>query len=351
MNPYNHFADHQFWRRSVSSVETHEFDPVVVPRFRFTPETRVATAGSCFAQHIARALVDRGCNYLVCEAGEHLSEAERQRRNYGAFSARYGNIYTTMQLNQLFDEAYCARQPLDRAWQRPDGRWIDPFRQQVESDGFADAAAVTADRVLHLEAVRQTLEHCEVFVFTLGLTECWYALRDGSVFSAAPGVIAHHFDPQQHAFANLDVTTCHAQLSAFLGKLRVVNPAVRVLLTVSPVPLVATAEQDRSVVLATAYSKSVLRVVAEMAWREHDWIDYFPSYEIITGSQAHGRYFADDAREVNRLGVAHAMRCFFDNYLDSGLRDAPVLPPLAPVDAPVSQIMCDEEALDAREAL
>lgn len=348
-NPYSNQPDHRFWRRSVAGIEAHLFDPVVEPRFAISRDMRIATAGSCFAQHIARALAEAGCNYLVSEAGEHLPEAERVRRGYGVFSARYGNIYTPLHLHQLFDEAHGARQPDDRAWLRGDGRWVDPLRQQVDPDGFEDSAAVIADRALHLAAVRRMFAECDLFVFTLGLTECWLSRTDGSAYSSAPGVIAHAFDPEQHAFANLDVARCHDELAQFLGKLRAVNPQVRVLLTVSPVPLMATAE-ERSVAVATAYSKAVLRVVADMAWRAHDWVDYFPSYEIITGSQAHGRYFEDDAREVNRRGVAHAMRCFLARYLE-GAPAFPAANPALPAESFVPQVVCDEEALDAREAM
>lgn len=348
-NPYSSLPDHRFWRRSVAKIEAHLFDPVVEPRFAVSPDMRIATAGSCFAQHIARALVDADFNYYVAEAGEQFSPAERAQRGYGVFSARYGNIYTTLQLNQLFDEAHGVRNPEDRAWQRRDGRWVDPFRQQVDSIGFGDGNAVIVDRELHLAAVRRMFTECDVFIFTLGLTECWLSRADGSAYSSAPGVIAHAFDPERHAFANLDVARCYDELWQFLGKLRAVNPEVRVLLTVSPVPLMATAEA-RSVAVATAYSKAVLRVVADMAWRAHDWVDYFPSFEIITGSQAHGRYFEEDAREVNRRGVAHAMRCFVTHYLE-GACAFPVAPHPFSAENFVSQVICDDEALDAREAM
>jgi len=347
-NPYSKLADHSYWRRSVSDIEAHRFDPVVKPRFKIEPDTKVATAGSCFAQHISRGLAKSGCKYFVTEVGEHLSVEDRNRNNYGLFSARYGNIYTSVQLGQLFDEAFGARKPLDRAWQRPDGRWVDPLRQQVEPAGFDNPEAVAADRARHLSAVRKMFNECDLFVFTLGLTECWRSRVDQSVFSTAPGVVASAFDPDQHIFENLDVATNHAHLSAFLQNLHALNPTAKVLLTVSPVPLIATAE-DRSVVVATSYSKAVLRVVADMAWREFDWVDYFPSYELITGSQAWGRYFEDDARLVNNLGVAHAMRCFLSNYLATDGDTARAAQP--GTDSEVSRVICDEDALDSRESM
>lgn len=340
-NPYQGLPDHQFWRRSVSGVEHHLLDPVVTPRFKIDREERVATAGSCFAQHISRRLSQIGFNYFVTEAGEGLSEAERRDRNYGTFSARYGNLYTTAQLLQLFQEAFGRRQPHDRVLQKPDGRYVDIFRQQIDPDGFAGPAEVAAERARHLDAVRKMFLECDVFVFTLGLTEGWRSRKDGSVVPIVPGVVGGAFDPAEYEFKNFTVDEVRDDLAAFLSALKAVNPGVKVLLTVSPVPLIATYE-NRHVLVSTTYSKAVLRVVAEQVTQGRDWVDYFPSYEIITGSYAGGLYYEADHREVNHLGVAHAMRCFVNNYVDKGERRATVA---APDMEGKSSVICDEEVL------
>jgi hypothetical protein len=91
----------------------------------------------------------------------------------------------------------------------------------------------------------------------------------------------------------------------------------RFILTVSPVPLVATME-DRSVLVSTTYSKSVLRVAAEEVAAAQGGVAYFPSYEVITGNHASGRYFAEDLRDVTEAGVAHVMRLFMRHYVAGG---------------------------------
>ncbi|MBY8823046.1 GSCFA domain-containing protein [Sphingomonas colocasiae] len=345
-SPYKGLPAHQFWRRSISTVEPHRIDPVTQTRFKIGRNAQVGTAGSCFAQHISRRIMASGFNYLVTETGEGFDEQARVANNYGVFSARYGNIYTTVQLLQLFEEAFGERVPLDRAWIRPDGRFIDPYRQQVEPPGFADEDAVLADRSRHLAAVRRLFEDTDIFVFTLGLTEAWRSRRDGSVFSAAPGVVGGAFDDTEHEFVNFDVAQTYDALSRFLEKLHVINPGVKVLLTVSPIPLIATYE-PRSVLVSTTYSKSVLRVAAEMAIREFDWVDYFPSYEIITGSFSGGLYYQPDWREVNALGVSHAMRCFMNNYIEGRGSTATDIAPEAVRSASASDIVCDEEIMDS----
>jgi hypothetical protein len=343
-NPYKDLPPHHFWRRAVAGVERFRFDPVVAPRFQISREARVATGGSCFAQHISNRLSKIGFNYYVAEPGGHLETDQRKPQGYGVFSCRYGNIYTSRQLLQLFQECFEGRRPAEDVWQRADGRHVDALRPQVAPDGYATAEAVRADRLIHLAAVRRMFEQCDVFVFTLGLTETWRSRSDGTVYPLAPGVSGGHFDPALHEFVNLDVHDVLADLNAFLDGLKRVNPSVRMLLTVSPVPLIATYE-DRNVLVATAYSKSVLRVAADMMVRAYDWIDYFPSYEIITGNYANSLYFDDDYRGIRDLGVDHVMRCFLRHY--AGQSDNASQPAALAVSAiDNSDIVCDEEAID-----
>lgn len=345
MNPYANLPDHHFWRRSVSNVDRQDFDPVTATRFTIDRNARIATAGSCFAQHISRKLDEAGFNYLVTESGADLPAAERAAGQYGVFSARYGNIYTTRQLRQVFDAAFGHWTPAEPAWVRPDGRFVDPFRPQVEPEGFDSPAAVAAAREAHLRCVRAMFEQADVFVFTLGLTEAWFSKVDGAVFPLAPGVVAGPFDGERHGFVNFGVAEVEADLRHVLAGLKAVNPGVKVLLTVSPVPLIATYE-DRNVLVATTYSKSVLRVAAEAVMRDTPWVDYFPSYEIVTGSFNFGAYYGEDAREVNAMGVAHAMRAFLHNYVPDRAPSRPAVPPVAqPARHSPAGVICDEEAI------
>jgi hypothetical protein len=347
-NPYADLSPAHFWRRAVSTVERHLLDPVVAARFTIGRQDKVATAGSCFAQHIARKLQAAGFNYFIAERLRGATPEQARARGYGVFSARFGNLYTVRQLLQLFQRAHGDWMPAEDHWIRPDGHYADPYRPNVEEGGFTTLDALHADRASHLAAVREMFGQANVFVFTLGLTEGWRSRQDGAVFPLAPGVTAGGYDPGRHEFVNFDVAETVADLRAFLGLLRAVNPRVRVLLTVSPVPLIATFE-DRHVLTATTYSKSVLRVAAEGVVREFDWVDYFPSFEIITGSFNAGMYYQPDAREVTEAGVAHVMRCFARHYL-AGSQPAGAatgMPlPAALEDADAGEIICDEEAID-----
>ena len=66
-HPYKNLPSHCFWRPAHNVESIEEVDPVVSVPFRIGGSERVATAGSCFAQHIAKHLSDSGYNYMVTE--------------------------------------------------------------------------------------------------------------------------------------------------------------------------------------------------------------------------------------------------------------------------------------------
>ncbi len=347
-HPYSAIPDHQNWRRAPGAADPAALDPVASAKFTIAPDAPVACAGSCFAQHVMRHLGRAGFNTLVAEGppallGDDLAE----RFQYGIFSTRSGNIYTARQLLQLIQRANGTFAPAAAPW-RTDAGLIDPFRPSIGP--FASEAELEGDRAWHLACVREMISEMSVFVFTLGLTEAWLD-SDGAVYPLVPGAAGGTFDPARHRFHNFTVEEVVADFAAALALIRAVNPGVRVILTVSPVPLMATA-LPRHVLQSTVYSKSVLRVAAQLLADGDEAIDYFPSYEIITAPHTRGRYFGPDARAVTEEGVDHVMRVFLKHY--ANVAPAPGSAQArqsanAAYRAQAQQLadaFCDEEALD-----
>lgn len=319
--PYATLPPFTRWSRGFAAA-TADVDPVVRFPMRLTATDRVATAGSCFAQHISRHLAQRGMNYFVVEDGHPMGMPElRAKHNYGTFSARTGNIYSARQLLQLLRRAFGSFEPVESIWTDSAGRFRDPFRPNIEPDGFAYAAELLADREQHLRAVREMFEQVDCFIFTLGLTEMWACREDGAILPVCPGVCGGEFSAERYKFENARVGEIIDDLRAFVTELSGINPRAKVILTVSPVPLVATAE-DRHVLVSTTYSKSALRAACEEVVHSERNVYYFPSYEIITGSYSRGGYFAEDLRSVTERGVEHVMRLFATHVLESGVQGA-----------------------------
>jgi hypothetical protein len=349
-SPYADLPPRAFWRSGVSERAPLDPGDVFAPRFPVTREMRVATAGSCFAQHVGRALRQAGFDVIDAEPlPEAVPDAIAQRFGYRLFSARYGNIYTARQLAQLFDEAEGAATPADPVWRRG-SRFVDAQRPAVEPEGLDSEALVLEHRRRHLALVRTAFRAADLFVFTFGLTEAWVDAGSGTVFPTAPGTVAGAYDPSRHAFRNYDAFEVLADFEHFRERLKAVNPKVRFLVTVSPVPLTATAS-GAHVEVATSYSKAVLRAVCGMLVARHPDVDYFPSFEIITSQNARGAYFEANARSVSAAGVATAMGLFLRAHGIAAQADGPAKDRKhrrrARVAAAGDEVVCEESLLEA----
>lgn len=207
----------------------------------------------------------------------------------------------------------------DGSYQRPEftkaltkllsGVVIDPYRPGLKYPACSEQEFDILTAQYYLADVLDGLRTATVFVFTLGLTEAWISKLDGSVFPACPGTVAGSFDTERYIFHNFSAREVCDDLDEFIRVVRGVNPRIRFILTVSPVPLVATAT-NQHVLIATMYSKSVLRVAAEEAVNRLQDVTYFPAYEIVTGPQAPFDFFEDDRREPSARAIRTVMRAF-----------------------------------------
>jgi hypothetical protein len=344
-SPYAGLAPRAYWRTGVAERAPLDPGDLYTPRFPVTREMRIATAGSCFAQHVGRALRTAGFSVIDAEPlPAAIPDAVAQRFGYRLFSARYGNIYTARQLAQLLAEANGEVEPALPVWQR-DGRFFDAQRPAIEPDGFESEALVRRHREAHLGRVRAAFGEADLVVFTFGLTEAWIHRETGTVYPTAPGTVAGSFDPETFAFKNYDTLEVLADFEAVRARLKAANPALRFLVTVSPVPLTATASGDH-VEVATCYSKAVLRSVCGMLVARHDDVDYFPSFELITSQGARGAYYETNQRNVSALGVAAAMGLFKRSH---GIADAPEArgPGRRGRDEAAAREVCEEALLEA----
>jgi hypothetical protein len=273
-----------------------------------------------------------------------FSEVTADNFNYSRFSAAYGNIYTARQATQMFRRALGSYRPLEDRWVVADDVIIDAFRPGLRFPAMSDREfeVLTAQHLANtLDAVRAA----DVFIFTLGLTEAWVSSLDGAVFPACPGTVAGNFDPARHVFKNFSASEVTQDLQELIDLLRLVHPGIRMVLTVSPVPLVATGT-DQHVMVATIYSKSALRVAAGEVAKVNPDVTYFPAYEIVTGPQAPFDFFETDRRQPSTAAIGAVMRAFLsqcETGRDRGIGDT------LPVEAAVHPSGKKSEASAASE--
>jgi GSCFA family len=371
--PFQNLPSSAFWKLAVAQRVGLAMPDIWQAKHRLGSYSRIAALGSCFAQHISRALRARGLHCLDFEpAPADLSSVAASAQGYAMFAFRAGNIYTAAMLRQWLEWAIGVR-PVDQEFwvgsasstslrnavsgsSATAPRYFDPVRVSVPFDGFASLALAQEARRYSLHCLRQLLLQMTDFVFTLGLTEAWRNRHSGLVYASCPGTQAGEFDPDIHEFVNYRFAQVYDDLQNCLVMLRAVNPALRVLFTVSPVPLTATAS-GQHVLLASTQAKSVLRAVAGQLATEHDYVDYFPSYELISAAPFEGAHYLPNGRSVSGSGVAFVMQHFFQaqNLLHQGARQQDdaladttlsVAPNQHATEALASDPYCDEAILD-----
>jgi GSCFA family len=326
-HPYKSAPKSSFWSRAVAT-DWNPSEVVGSHGCLIRKGDKVVSAGSCFASNIVPYLEKAGLTYLRTEATHPaFQDLERETLGYANFSAAYGNIYTARQLLQLFKRSLKTFSPVEDRWPADDSI-VDTLRPglRYRARSHREFDLLTAQ---HLRKTYEAFESADVFVFTLGLTEGWVSRLDGTVFPACAGTVAGSFDPERHEFKNFSVSEVIGDLDEFIRLLRQINPKVRLIVTVSPVPLVATATGNH-VLSASIYSKSVLRVAAGEITKCHPDVTYFPAYEIVTGPQAPENFFEKDRRNVSQSGVEAVMsamlaHCEVIAQDDAGLPVVPLM--------------------------
>jgi len=348
-NPYSDLPKSAFWKTGVAQENPYAIEGIYKKKFDIPANAKIATAGSCFAQHISRHLKKNGYNVLDVEPPPRgLPENLHQKFGFSMYSARYGNIYTVRQLLQLAQEVAGEWTPQNYIWEK-NGKFYDALRPAVEPEGLDSPEEVVEHRQYHVSMVKELFESLDLFIFTLGLTEMWVHKESGTVYPTAPGTLVGDFDEKILEFQNAQFSSIIGDFNLFqkvLKKIRGGKP-FKCLLTVSPVPLTATAS-GKHVLPSTIYSKSTLRSVAGQLSTNQAHIDYFPSYEIVANPRMHSTAFSDNLRSVRSETVDMVMRYFFGQHSvfeltsEQGIKDD-----LESCDSEQHDIGCEEALLEA----
>jgi|GEM_PF-387227 Phytanoyl-CoA dioxygenase (PhyH)./GSCFA family. len=268
--------------------------------FKFVDKTTpIGSAGSCFAMEIAHRLQAEGYNYVITEPDPH------SEKGYMNSCARWGTIFNVPSMRQLVEKAFRVRKLPKILWSHyPDGKLElrDPFREEIT---FSSLDEYEASYDSHIAAAREALLKCKVFVMTLGVNEVWRLKSDGTAFSRNPWRLASSLVERHIQTVEDNVN----DLQKMLDLWRSHNPDLKLILSVSPVPLLATFRGDDSHVIAsTCHSKSTLRLAAEEFVKRNRDVYYFPSYETVLYCTENP--WEPDQRHVARHTVGKVMQLF-----------------------------------------
>jgi len=281
--------------------------PECAPSFSIDENSKVFTMGSCFAREVDKALVSSGFN--VISRSTNLSKAVERS---GADESLY-NKYTIHSIVNELRWALDPEHPYDpkRALvQISEENWTDP---QLGGSAFASSFESMCDfRESYCDSIRRAKD-ADVIIITLGLVEAWYDKASELYLNLAPHPRALKGAPDRFEMRVLDYNEVTSELEEFYTiTQRFCKPDVKILITVSPVPLLATF-RDQDVLVANTYSKAVQRAAVEYFIRKHENVDYFPSFEFVSLGDPNSNW-AGDYRHVSPHVVQRIMGSVMGKY-------------------------------------
>lgn len=187
----------------------------------------------------------------------------------------------------------------------------DKFRAVVNPDGVMyNPASIlhTVDRyVERLEA--EDAEAPSTAVFTLGTNHVYILNETGEIVDNCRKRPQRLFTERE-----LTVDECAEYLCRAIGRLRSVNPDMRVVLTVSPIRYAKYGFHGSQL------SKAVLLLAADKVVRGQDMVEYFPAYEIVNDELRDYRFYREDMLHPSDQAVEYIWQRFGDTYFSEHTR-------------------------------
>lgn len=297
---------------NIAEQFTGDVWPSLKPSFSITSGETVFTIGSCFARNIEDNLASLGCRVPMLEF--HLPPEEWHGRANGAL-----NRFTPPTFRQAIEWTAAIH---DRGgvvrWEED----CSPIAFDCGDDAYYDLDLVPTnpvsrerfiERRQHVYDVFKSALTADCFMMTPGYIEAWRDLQTGLYIQGAPKHRRVVAAGERLQFEVLSYEQSYRDLRATIELVRARNPAVKIIVTTSPVPLACTFTGD-DVRTANTYSKSVLRAACGRLAGEFDRVDYFPSYESVALSAPDGVWQPDRAHVAPGF-IGKIVRRLSDAYL------------------------------------
>ncbi|MCR9066549.1 MAG: GSCFA domain-containing protein [Cytophagales bacterium] len=244
--------------------------------FRINQKDKVLSIGSCFANRIGQYFTENKMNCL---------------------SNPYGVIYNPISVFRLLSQSLTEQPILPNYLTERDGRWYHYDFHSMYSNEQKDLLSEELNLV-HKD-VRGFIRKADYLIITLGTA------------------FVHRIRSSQHIVAN-----CHKKPSniferdlltqkeigirfrQFYENLKMVNPKIKIIFTVSPVRHIKDTLQGNNL------SKSLLRLACHYFCIDFKDVYYFPAYEILMDDLRDYRYYETDMIHVNEAGQNYVIEHF-----------------------------------------
>ncbi len=257
--------------------------PITVPSadFKLDLQSRIVTVGSCFAEAMGARMHTNKIPVLINP---------------------FGTIFNPVSLAKVLALSL-------KLETLNESRMVQVNDQWYHYDFHSRLAATTSQTLLSTiqKVIQQTsnfLISTDCLILTLGTTVAYRLQNDGQVVANCHKVPTVFFRKEL-----LSLPEVLPPLEILLAELSRRNPALKIILTVSPV------RHTKDTLETNSVSKALLRVACHQLATRFDFVHYFPAYEIMLDDLRDYRFYKADMVHPSEVAEEYIWQLFIQTYL------------------------------------
>lgn len=253
-----------------------------------TYEERLMFLGSCFADNIGLKMTEHRFNV-----------------NVNPFGVLYNPLSVALGCKRMLKPELFAEESLFYH--------NGLYHNFMHHGKFSNASAIDclAGMNVSLNSAAAYFQNTSCLIITFG-TAYVYRFKDSGQVVAN----CHKLPAAQFVRELLTVEQIVDEWSVLLENIRVKNPLLKVIFTVSPIRHWKEGAHFNQI------SKAIL-LLAERALADKypDWVFYFPAYELMMDELRDYRFYADDMLHPSKVAIDYIWERFRDTYMDAATKD------------------------------
>lgn len=255
---------------------------VAPSRWKISHTDGILLIGSCFSTNI----------------GEQL-----QKYKFRCITNPFGTVYNPVSIGRLLEMAGSGVEIGTDSLILSAGIWVHPDFHSSLASPDKNAAA---DRInLALREVHDKLPDTRYLFITSGTSMAYISKETGDIVANCHKLPASHFDT-----AIISAEQGAGALTGAISTLRILNPDLRVILTVSPV------RHIRDGLAANTRSKARLFGMADILESSDMGVAYFPAYEWVMDDLRDYRFYGPDLIHPNDQAIGYIWEKFSQHFFD-----------------------------------
>lgn len=249
--------------------------------FSLSYQSKILTAGSCFAEVIGNKLKDAKFPSLVNPFGTIFNPLS-------LFSLLQNSID-----NQYLSQDYFIQQ--DDIW----------YNYDFHSDLSAPTKNELWDKIrARINETNNFLKKADLIILTLGTSYIYKLLPDNKAVANCHKKPSSYFS--KYLLKSEEIVGAFSEIYPQLKKF---NPDLKILLTVSPV------RHIKDTITLNSVSKSILRVAVHELTEKFKDVCYFPAYELLVDDLRDYRFYKDDLIHPTSMAENYIWEKFTECYI------------------------------------